>query len=122
MIESPEAVRNVDAIAAVEGVDVVLVGTNDLSIELGVAGDFDHPSFTESMLKISEAVRRHCKILGVAGIYNRPDLLGAYIRDLGARFVVGHVDLPMVTKVAGATADELVRLEESLSIDMHNLP
>ena len=114
MIESPEAVKNVEAIAAVEGVDVVLVGTNDLSIELGVAGNFDHPSFAASMEKIAEAVRRHRKILGVAGIYNRPDLLRGYIRDLGARFVVGHVDLPMVAKVAGATADELVRLEENL--------
>ncbi|KAL2789075.1 Pyruvate/Phosphoenolpyruvate kinase-like domain-containing protein [Aspergillus keveii] len=112
MIESPEAVANADAIAAVEGVDVVLVGTNDLSIELGIAGDFDHPSFVESMEKIAAAVKRHGKILGVAGIYNRPDLLRGYIKQLGARFVVGHVDLPMVAKVAGATAEELVKLEE----------
>ncbi|KAL3460974.1 Pyruvate/Phosphoenolpyruvate kinase-like domain-containing protein [Aspergillus heterothallicus] len=112
MLESPEAVRNADAIAAVQGVDVVLVGTNDLSIELGVAGDFDHPTFVDSMRAIAAAVKKHGKILGVAGIYNRPDLLRGYIRELGARFVVGHVDLPMVAKVAGATAEELVRLEE----------
>jgi 2-keto-3-deoxy-L-rhamnonate aldolase RhmA len=112
MIESPEAVANVDEIAAVEGVDVVLVGTNDLSIELSVAGDFDHPSFVESMQTIAVAVKKHGKILGVAGIYNRPDLLRGYIKELGARFVVGHVDLPMVAKVAGATAEDLVKLEE----------
>ncbi|KAL4871702.1 hypothetical protein BDV12DRAFT_163604 [Aspergillus spectabilis] len=111
MIESPEAVGNVDAIAAVPGVDVVLVGTNDLSIELGVAGDFDAAVFVESMQKIAAAVKRHGKILGVAGIYNRPDLLRGYIRELGARFVVGHVDLPMVAKVASETAGGLMELE-----------
>ncbi|KAJ0414885.1 Pyruvate/Phosphoenolpyruvate kinase-like domain-containing protein [Aspergillus carlsbadensis] len=109
MIESPEAVASVDEIVAVEGVDVVLVGTNDLSIELGVAGDFDHPSFVESMQTLAVAVKRYGKILGVAGIYNRPDLLRGYIHELGARFVVGHVDLPMVAKAAGTTAEELVK-------------
>ncbi|KAL2866663.1 HpcH/HpaI aldolase family protein [Aspergillus lucknowensis] len=114
MIESPEAVANVDAIAAVEGVDVVLVGTNDLSIELGVAGDFDAPSFVESMEAVAAAVKKHGKILGVAGIYNRADLLRDYIQRLGARFVVGQVDLSMVAKVAGATAAELGSLENTV--------
>ncbi|KAL4933732.1 HpcH/HpaI aldolase family protein [Aspergillus undulatus] len=86
MIEDPEAVANVDSIAAVDGVDVVLVGTNDLSIELGVAGDFDHPSFVDGLETVAAAVKRHGKILGIARICNWPDLLQYYIRDLGARF------------------------------------
>ncbi|KAL4874442.1 Pyruvate/Phosphoenolpyruvate kinase-like domain-containing protein [Aspergillus karnatakaensis] len=111
MVESPQAVSNVDDIAAIEGVDVVLIGTNDLSIELGVAGDFDHPSFVESMEKIAAAVKKHGKILGVAGIYNRQDLLKYYVGSLGARFVVGHVDLPLLAKAMNATAEELRLLE-----------
>lgn len=112
MIESPEAVANVDAIAATEGIDVILVGTNDLSVELGISGDFDDAAFVESMEKVAAAVKKHGKILGVAGIYNRPDLLKYYIQSLGARFVVGHVDLPMVAKIATATAAELISLED----------
>ncbi|KAL5342232.1 Pyruvate/Phosphoenolpyruvate kinase-like domain-containing protein [Aspergillus crustosus] len=114
MIESPEAVSNVDAIAAVEGVDVILVGTNDLSIELGVAGDFDHPDFVESMEVIAAAVKKYGKILGVVGIYNRPDLLRHYIQNLGARFVVGQVDLPLVAKGVRQTAAELISLETDI--------
>jgi 2-keto-3-deoxy-L-rhamnonate aldolase RhmA len=111
MIESPEAVGNVDAIAAVEGVDVILIGTNDLSIELGVPGDFDHPSFIESVVKIAAAVKKHQKIFGVAGIYNRPDILHRFIHEYGARFVVGHVDLPLLAKATAETAAELQKLE-----------
>ncbi|KAF9891061.1 hypothetical protein FE257_004996 [Aspergillus nanangensis] len=85
MVESPHAVSNADAIAAVEGVDVVLIGTNDLSIELGIPGQFDHPTFAEAVQTIATAVRKHGKILGVAGIYNRSDILEDYVRRLGAR-------------------------------------
>ncbi|KEF61353.1 uncharacterized protein A1O9_02919 [Exophiala aquamarina CBS 119918] len=81
MIESPEAVSNVDDIAAVDGVDVILIGTNDLSIEQGVPGDFDHSSLIESVAKVSAAVKKHKEILGVAGIYNHPDILHRCIHE-----------------------------------------
>ena len=111
MVESPEAVANVDAIAAVEGVDMILIGTNDLSVELGVPGDFDHPRFVDSIQKIAASVKKHKKFLGVAGIYNRPDILHKFIHEYGARFVVGHVDLPLVAKATMETAAELESLE-----------
>lgn len=113
MIESPEAVDNVDSIAATDGVNMVLIGTNDLSIELGVPGDYDHPKFVESVERVAETVvKKHGKILGVAGIYNRPDILHRFIHEYGARFVLGHNDLPLIAKAAAATAAELQRLEE----------
>ncbi len=113
MIESPEGVANVDLIAAVDGVDMVLIGTNDPSIELGVPGDFDHPKFVESLQKIAISVKKHNKHLGVAGIYNRPDIIHKFIHDYGARFVVGHVDLPLVAKSLFETASVLQNLEGS---------
>ncbi|KAB2571285.1 hypothetical protein BFW01_g5889 [Lasiodiplodia theobromae] len=112
MIESPEAVRDVDAIAGTEGVDVVLVGSNDLSIELGVPGDWDSPVFSEALARIADAVRRHSKILGVAGIYNRPDVMHECIHRHGARFVLGQNDLPLMYKAAGEVASKLKDLEE----------
>ena len=111
MIESPEAVINVDAISAVEGVDVVLIGTNDLSIELGIPGDFDHPRFIESVEKVAASVKKQGKVLGVAGIYNRPDILHSFIHEHGARFVVGHVDLPLVAAATTEVANQLQKLE-----------
>ena len=42
MLETPQAIANADAIAAIEGVDVLLIGTNDLMMEMGFPGQFGH--------------------------------------------------------------------------------
>ena len=67
MIETSEAVSNLDAIAAVPGVDVLLVGANDLSIELGVPGQFEDPMFKDTLTKVSQACKLNKKILRVGG-------------------------------------------------------
>src|SRR5207253_6698346 len=54
MIETPQAVENADAIAAVPGFDVLLIGSSDLSTEMGIAGQFRH----ERMLEIGRASGR----------------------------------------------------------------
>ena len=43
MIETPKAVENAEAIAAVPGIDCLLVGSSDLSMELGIPGENGHP-------------------------------------------------------------------------------
>ena len=48
MIESPEAVKNAGDIAAVDGIDVLLIGTSDLSSELGIAGQMGHPKVVDA--------------------------------------------------------------------------
>src|SRR4030081_2406985 len=48
MIESPQAVSNAQAIAAVDGVDCLLIGTSDLTAEMGIPGEIDHPRVTEA--------------------------------------------------------------------------
>ena len=42
MIETPQAVENADRIAALEGIDALLIGTNDLALEMGIAGQVGH--------------------------------------------------------------------------------
>jgi len=42
MLETPQAIANADSIAAVPGVDVLLIGTNDLAMEMGIPGEFNH--------------------------------------------------------------------------------
>jgi 2-keto-3-deoxy-L-rhamnonate aldolase RhmA len=63
-IELAEAVDNIDAIAAVDGVDALLIGPADLSNSLGVSGQFNHPLMDEAILKVAEAAQRHNKIFG----------------------------------------------------------
>jgi hypothetical protein len=45
MIETPEAVENADAIAAVDGIDVLHIGASDLSTEMGIPGQYTHELF-----------------------------------------------------------------------------
>lgn len=64
MIESEAGVRNVRAIAKADGVDVIQVGPYDLSYDLGIPGQFDHPKFRKAMDRIANGVNAAGKILG----------------------------------------------------------
>lgn len=64
-IELASAVDTIDEIAAVDGIDALLIGPNDLAISLGVAGRMDSPLLAEAIGKVAEAARRHGKIFGM---------------------------------------------------------
>lgn len=64
LIETAEGIDNVDAIAAVDGVDCLWIGHFDLSQSLGIPGQFDHPDFLAAVDKVVAAGRRHNKALG----------------------------------------------------------
>jgi 2-keto-3-deoxy-L-rhamnonate aldolase RhmA len=63
MIESPQAVGNAEAIAAVEGIDCLLIGTSDLTAEMGIPGQIDHPRVVEAYEKVGAACRASGKAL-----------------------------------------------------------
>jgi 2-keto-3-deoxy-L-rhamnonate aldolase RhmA len=90
MIESPEAVKNADDIAAVDGVDVLFIGTSDLSSELGVAGQMGHPKIVQAYETVAAACRRHGKVLGMGGVYDEENA-SRYV-GMGARFVLTGSD------------------------------
>jgi len=58
-VETREATQNLEEIAAVEGVDVLLVGPNDLSIALGVPGRLEDAFFIETIQKVIQACNSH---------------------------------------------------------------
>jgi 2-keto-3-deoxy-L-rhamnonate aldolase RhmA len=64
-IESGAAVEAADAIAAVDGVDVLFVGPSDLSHALGIPGQIDHPDFQAAIERVATAARAHGKAAGV---------------------------------------------------------
>lgn len=86
MLESPEALRNAADIAAVEGIDVLFIGTSDLSSELGVAGQMGHPKIIEAYQTVGEACAKHGKVLGMGGVYDEEN--AARYVGMGARFVL----------------------------------
>lgn len=63
-IETAEGAENADAIAAVEGVDCLWVGHFDLSVSLGIPGEFDSPKFLDAIAKTAAATKKHGKSLG----------------------------------------------------------
>jgi 2-dehydro-3-deoxyglucarate aldolase/4-hydroxy-2-oxoheptanedioate aldolase len=62
LIETIDGIKNVDAIAAVSGIDVLWIGHFDLTNSMGIPGQFDHPEFTHSVHAVLEACRRHDKV------------------------------------------------------------
>jgi 2-dehydro-3-deoxyglucarate aldolase/4-hydroxy-2-oxoheptanedioate aldolase len=63
-IETEHGLADVEAIAAVDGVDVLWVGHFDLSNFLGIPGRFDDPRFDAAMRRVAEVARRHGKAAG----------------------------------------------------------
>jgi len=64
LIETAEGVRNVDAIAATPGIDILWIGHFDLTCSLGVPGRFDSAEFEEAVAAVVKACRKHGKSLG----------------------------------------------------------
>jgi 2-keto-3-deoxy-L-rhamnonate aldolase RhmA len=98
MLETPKAIANADAIAAVPGVDVLLIGTNDLTLEMGIGGKYDDPRVVEAYGTVLAACGKHGKYLGMGGIYE-PPLMERYVK-LGARFILAGSDVTFL--MAGA--------------------
>ncbi len=64
VIEEERALANIDAIAATPGVDVLFIGTSDLSFSLGLRGRQDEPKLLQAIDTIRAAAQRHHKFLG----------------------------------------------------------
>ena len=63
-IETAEGAGNADEIAAVDGVNCLWVGHFDLSVSLGIPGQFDHPKFLKAVEQTIAAAKKHNKALG----------------------------------------------------------
>ena len=98
-VESPAAVENAAAIAALDGVDVLFVGPADLSHSMGIPGRFEEPAFLEALRAVSDATERAGKAAAI--LLRGPDDLQRYL-DLGYRFIGIGSDLNFV--IDGARA------------------
>jgi 2-keto-3-deoxy-L-rhamnonate aldolase RhmA len=108
MVETPESVANAEAIAAVPGIDVLLIGTSDLSNEMGIPGEIGHPRIEEAYRRVGEACRKHGKVLGMGGVYDE-ETAARYI-GLGAKMILGGSDQQFLLQAAGARAKALQRM------------
>lgn len=97
MIESSDAVQCADEIASVDGVDVILIGSNDLAIDLGVPGQFQSEEYRSALETVSKACQKYQKIFGLAGVYDNPEIQDWAINELGARFMLVQQDTSLIS-------------------------
>ena len=83
-IETQRAIDARDELLSVPGVDAVMIGPADLSISLGVPGDFQHPKMVEAMSAVRESCDRH-KI--APGTQTRTPELARFWKERGMRFL-----------------------------------
>lgn len=113
MIETTEGVKNVDDIAAVDGVDILLVGSLDLSTDMGIPGRTDAKAFRAALEAVSAACRRHGRIMGLAGIYNNPKIQDWAINELGVRFMLCQQDSNLIASAARDCAMEVASVDRT---------
>jgi 2-keto-3-deoxy-L-rhamnonate aldolase RhmA len=109
MLETPDAIAKADAIAAVPGIDVVLIGTNDLCAEMGIPGQFADPRVEAAYRSVIAACHKHGVHPGMGGVYD-PKLMQQYI-GMGMRFILSGGDLGFLMAGARQRADFLQGLE-----------
>ncbi len=107
MIESAEGLENAADIAAVPGIDMLMIGSNDLADGLGLRGQLGHPDLAEAFARIAAAAHAAGKGFGVMG------LPPALVPDLAIRLGAGHV---VATNDTNLLAEGGAALRRSLEI------
>ena len=105
MIETPEGLENVDAIAAVEGVDVIHVGLNDLLTAMGKPGTYGSPEHISALDRVFAAAKKHGKIAGVGGDRNVQRQMDSIAK--GAQFLTTNSDIAFMMAEANRVTGEL---------------
>ena len=104
-IETRRAVEAREEILSVPGIDAVLIGPADLSISMGVPGDFQHPSMVEAM----EAIRDTCLAKGIApGTQTRSVPQANFWKERGMKFLGCGSDIGFLFDKAKETASALL--------------
>ncbi len=103
-IETVEVLNHLDAVAAIDGVDVLFIGPADLSMELGIFGQFDHPRFKEALRETINAAQKAGKATGI--LFFNPDDYAMY-HDLGIRLIACGADATFVADGARNLAKKL---------------
>src|SRR5579863_3252805 len=113
MIETVEAMDNLDAIAAVPGVDALFVGPADLALSMGLPPSPDMvPPMVEAMKRMVAACERHGIVAGCAsfGFANARILV-----DLGVKFVSVGADGAFLRQGVAADAKGIAELHQEIA-------
>ncbi len=103
-VESRRCLDNLDEIAATPGLDVLLIGPTDLSISLGVPGQFQHPTMQEAYRHVAATATRH----GIAAGIHPPELaVVEYGRSIGMRCLMVSSEVRLLLGAARQAVEVL---------------
>jgi 2-keto-3-deoxy-L-rhamnonate aldolase RhmA len=108
--ESAAALDATEEIVAIDGIDMVMIGSNDLLADLGLAGQYDHPRLAQAYARVIAACRGRGKHVGVGGLATRPDLVAKFVQ-LGARYVSTGTDLAFLAAECARRARQVKELK-----------
>ena len=108
--ESAAALAAAREIVAVDGVDMVLIGLNDLLADWGIPGEYDHPRVREAYAATIAACRNRGKHCAVGGLASRPDLAAEFVK-MGARYVSTGTDLGFLLAACTAKARQVHEMQ-----------
>ena len=109
-IETADGVRNAAAIAAVDGVDAVLVGPADLAASMGLLGQQEHPEVVAAVLSTLTAVTDAGTPAGVNAFV--PAVADSYL-EAGANFVIVGADVALLARASEALAARFIPAPET---------
>ena len=96
--------NHLDAVAATDGIDVLFIGPSDLSMELGIFGQLDHPLFRDALRATVSAAQKAGKAVGI--LLQNADDFKTY-HDLGIRMIACGADGSFVSQGARNMANKL---------------
>jgi len=88
-IEDPEPLEDLEAIAALDGIDMLFFGPADFSQGIGAPGEWNHPKLIETRERVAEDAKKHGKFAGIPGSLDNIDELVA----LGYQFIALGADV-----------------------------
>lgn len=103
-IETAEAIKNIDNIAAVEGIDILLIGPNDLAISLGVPGDIMNEVNQRAIGKVADAAEKYHKFFAIHG---NDVLLSRW--DSRLQIIMSDLDINILQKGFASIAKKYIR-------------
>ena len=106
VVEDTSALSHIDEIAATPGLDVLFIGTSDLSFSLGLRGQREHPKLEEAIGRIVAAGKKHGKVLGRPA--RTPEQIQRY-QEQGFLFFMTATDLELMAAGAAELLEPLGR-------------
>ena len=103
-IETAEALADVENIVSVPGVDMAVIGNDDLSLGMGIVGQLEHPEYLAAVERVIDACRQHQVLPGIAG--NDPEFV-RYWAEKGMRVFWSASDVMFLWQGARAQREVL---------------